>query len=55
MTRMVEVKRLTVQTAEDYRAALADVLDADARGDVVTVEDHAIVIRTAVYIRRSAA
>lgn len=57
MTRLVEVKRMPIRISDDYREARQEVLDADRRGDVVTAEPDAIVIRTRVFIRdnRSAA
>jgi hypothetical protein len=54
MTRLVEVKRIQIPLDRPftYPAARAEVQDAIARGDEVTTDGDAIVIRSRVDLRR---
>lgn len=51
MTRLVEVRRISVVMPFDYPLAKVLIEDAYARGDVVTIEREDLVIRTKVFVR----
>ncbi len=55
MIRLIVVKRIPVDADFDYAATKLEHDDAKRRGDYVTAEHGAIVIRTKVYIRTRAA